>query len=616
MNDITPAEIKQRLHGQIESVCSHLLPGGSIKGHEYVAGGISGGNGKSLKVELRGSKVGVWSDFSSSDDKGDILDLWQKTRGINFRDAFLEACRWLGITQIDRPKKKEKPQNVDKSAASKFIQSDTVLSYLVDERRIPLAIVNRYKVCRHRRNSPFNTDFIAFPFIDSDGDLVMLKSTGIKKKPDGGKDIWSTKPYYTLWGWWTVGNNRSVIITEGEIDAMSVASLDCEIPVLSMPSGSTNLDWIENDFHALQCLERIYILTDMDAPGEEAAKNIAKRLGQSRCFRIPVPYGYKDANEAICSGDERVFTWPEWMAGCFSFDPPTLQSASAFRTQARELHNRDIKEDNDFLFPDIPFSFRPGETTIFTGYPGHGKSEFLYQVHLHEIKCNRKTCIASLEIGPAEMLNNLACQFYRRPPSQEELDGFIDWVDGRLWFYCAKNESVKGSDLMEDLKYSVKRFGCERLVIDSLHFIVEKEDYQGQDLFVRNLCLFTFNMQVHTSLVAHAKVKKGENFIPGMGDVEGSGGIVKPIDNGITVWRNVDKEDKINEAEESGDEAAARKAKEIFDGFFMVWKQRRTGDRPKRKLWFEKSARSFRTKQADAPIPVNKEDDAMPDTLF
>jgi hypothetical protein len=78
----------------------------------------------------------------------------------------------------------------------------------------------------------------------------------------------------------------------------------------------------------------------------------------------------------------------------------------------------------------------------------------------------------------------------------------------------------------------------------------------------------------------------------------------------------VDKEDKINEAEESGDEAAARKAKEIFDGFFMVWKQRRTGDRPKRKLWFEKSARSFRTKQADAPIPVDKEDDAMPDTLF
>jgi phage/plasmid primase-like uncharacterized protein len=55
-----------------------------------------------LSVFVLGPKRGKWIDFSSG-EKGDMIDLIARVRGIDARDALDEARRWLGLPEGIRP---------------------------------------------------------------------------------------------------------------------------------------------------------------------------------------------------------------------------------------------------------------------------------------------------------------------------------------------------------------------------------------------------------------------------------------------------------------------------------------------------------------------------------
>jgi twinkle protein len=267
---------------------------------------------------LRGSSAGLWCDYASLTDKGDVFDLWCKVKNETFRDAFPEICRWLGVSNIDRPKPKSKPPRPDTTGLSVEGRiSPAVLAYLTG-RALTKDTLKTYRIRSHRRPSDHNTDFVAFQFDCPAGDPVMLKSTGIKPKVDGKKDTWTTAPYYTLWGWWTVQpSDRAIVITEGEYDAMSVHQLNPGFPVLSLPAGSSNLTWIENDFDTLQRFEKIYICTDADEAGEKCAVEMAKRLGKPVATGLSRPSPSRTRTSSSPNAPTRT-----WMSSPGSKPPP------------------------------------------------------------------------------------------------------------------------------------------------------------------------------------------------------------------------------------------------------------------------------------------------------
>lgn len=99
------AEISERLAPRVVDVCTHLFPAGRRNGDEYEIGDVAGSAGRSLRVNLNG-KAGVWSDFATG-DKGDLLDLWAKARGLSVADAMREAAEWLG----EPAHRKQEPQD-------------------------------------------------------------------------------------------------------------------------------------------------------------------------------------------------------------------------------------------------------------------------------------------------------------------------------------------------------------------------------------------------------------------------------------------------------------------------------------------------------------------------
>jgi len=602
--------LKARLLSQLDTTLHHLFPAGKQSGQEFCIGSLAGEIGASLKIVMRGPKAGLWKDFASG-ESGDILSLWQGAKQLEFKDALADIRTFLGITNVERPPQKPRPPKPDRTNVGRM-KGTRCFSYL-QERGILEETMRLYRVRTHNRRSEHNTDFLCFDYEAPDGVLLWYKSTGIKKRPDGKKDIWSTPPWWTLWGWWLVKpHHRTLCITEGEIAAMSMHQLFAaegqDVPCLSLPSGAQNMDWIENDYDALNQFETVYLCTDNDPAGQEAAKKIAQRLGPGRCLRIQPPGCLKDANSFLTDGreEDKEAGIGRWLENAYSFDPPSLCSVEDVWGSTLALmdrRNRDA-EVNDFCFPEMAFKYRDGEMTIVSGYKGSGKSTLLYQTHLHEMRLGKRTLICSLEITPEEMLAELLWMVAGHRPTPEDREKAKAFLS-RMVTFIRPTKDYNLDAVCSDIVYAIQRYGVTRVVVDSLHYLAPKEAYELQDLVSVTLHRLAKQQSIHLALVAHSA--KGEpDRIPYQ--VEGSGGILKGPDNVMTVWRNFGKEEAIEKAKEKDDAKALENAQKLHDGICVVWHQRLTGKHPRLKLWFSDEARTYRTSPEECAAPPIPDD--------
>src|SRR5690606_27085289 len=107
---------------------------------------------------------------------------------------------------------------------------------------------------------------------------------------------------------------RRVIVTEGEIDALSVDEVqDRKWPVVSVPNGADSakkaclaqLEWLDS-------FEEVVIFFDSDEPGQRAAVEVAELFAPGKA-KI-VSFAYKDANEALQKGDGAAIINAVWNA--------------------------------------------------------------------------------------------------------------------------------------------------------------------------------------------------------------------------------------------------------------------------------------------------------------
>lgn len=90
-------DIVAGLAARADALAAELLPHGVREHDEWRVGSLAGEPGRSLAVHLRGTKAGVWSDFSTG-DAGDALDLVAAVlyRG-DKKKASAWARDWLGL---------------------------------------------------------------------------------------------------------------------------------------------------------------------------------------------------------------------------------------------------------------------------------------------------------------------------------------------------------------------------------------------------------------------------------------------------------------------------------------------------------------------------------------
>lgn len=225
-------------------------------------------------------------------------------------------------------------------------EGSPVWKWLTDVRKISTKTIRDYRIGEAFIQKG-ERHCVVFPFFDPAGNLVRMKFRDI-----GDKNYMFLHPKSTDASSYEYGSplhlfgiqgvpveSGTLVITEGELDALSFAG--CGYPAVSLPIGAQPHDtdgkcshdaWIEKDYDWLEPFVTIYLATDGDEAGRQAAKLLIPRIGRERVMVVDYPAGCKDGNECVLKG-HGVDSLIEHAR---NLDPDELKKPNHFREEVWE----------------------------------------------------------------------------------------------------------------------------------------------------------------------------------------------------------------------------------------------------------------------------------------
>lgn len=390
---------------------------------------------------------------------------------------------------------------------------------------------------------------IAFPYFENK-QLVLMKFRKPEKydgkgqkawREDGGKAI--------LWGMDLCDPKKPLVAVEGEFDALALDECGVE-NVVSVPSGCSDLTWIDNCWDWLSQFKKIIFWGDNDEPGKKMVQECVLRLGQDRCWTVSSPY--KDANESLFKVGKTLTAVEVEQAKPIPVYG-LLNLADVVPVDV--VRSPKVKSGIKVLDNDI-YGFLLGELSVWSGKSGQGKSTFLGQILLNAVDKGDPVCAYSGELRADRFQYWINLQAAGRTNIIEYQDGkegkpfgvianetssrIRDWYRGKFWLY--DNSIVDNGEetsILKVFQYAAKRYGCKVFLVDNLmtsRFNVQKDGdfYRAQSNFVGELVHFAKAFEAHVHLVAHPKKTKGDL---GKEDVSGIADITNRADNVFSVER-------------------------------------------------------------------------------
>ena len=414
--------------------------------------------------------------------------------------------------------------------------NDNALKWLTDTRGLSKSTIQRFRLFSEGRD-------IGFPFIENDkvvhikyrsGDKTFRSSTGTK---------------LTLFGMHLEHSER-LIITEGEIDAMSF--YEAGNMAVSVPNGATSFTWLDNCNQWINKFKEIIIAYDDDSKGIEGRNEVARRLGKERCKIFNYPEGIKDANELLVSA-KKDLNWKNIFNAYFDylefFPLDGIFGVDDLRSKVFELRKTGYPKGQLTGFKEFDklVSWVPGQFTIMTGIPSHGKSEFTDQL-LVKLK-NMKWLVFSPENMPYEYhISKLIEKTLEKPffkLTDKELSFSLDVLND--YFSFCDLEKIKSiEDIIAIAKQVILQKGIKGILIDPYSRI--EHTYFGkltETEYVRTILnelgSLARNLGVHVILIAHPtkmqKDDRDEFKVPNLYSISGSAHFFNAADIGITIYR-------------------------------------------------------------------------------
>lgn len=546
-------ELSRRLAEQADAVAQYLLPQGKRAAGEWKVGSTKGEVGESLSVCVSGSKAGLWADFAS-DEKGDLLDLWAACRGISLGEAIRDAKSYLGIR--DEPRREQKKTFVRPQRPKCQAPRGRVLDWLAG-RGISDATVTAFRVGEQIFGNDAEQKFYAvFPFI-REGELINTKRRNIDDKRDMSQSK-GAEP--CLFGWHLIDPKaRMVAITEGEIDAMTLHQAD--IPALSVNQGAGNHQWIDSDWERLQQFDDIVLCYDADDAGRKGAYEAARRLGVDRC-RFATFGESKDANDYLNSKPTKELQF--YIDAAEPMPVEGTCTISSLRHQILRRYDGEVERGlpTGWDCMDKYYTVLPGEWTLVTGIPGHGKSEWLDALAMNLAKNHGwRFGVFSPENHPPEyhavkMMEKYAGMPFDKGPNERmstvQVDDAMAFIESHFTQMLPEDPTLDA--LLDQAAQLVTRKGIKGLILDPWNEIehqtssgqTETQYISGALTKIRRFC---WTHGVHAWIVAHpAKLYKdkdtGKYPVPTPYDVSGSAHWRNKADNCIAVFRDIEDRTK------------------------------------------------------------------------
>ncbi len=272
------------------------------------------------------------------------------------------------------------------------LSNDKAVSYF-KKRGISKDIVDKYKI----KDSLKYDNMILIPFFDQSGQLDTVKTRFIDDTKPKEKFLKSgTKMILHGMDIAWKDENKTLIVTEGTIDMLSVAQAGC-YNVVSVPNGANGMSWVANCEDFLKKYDEIILFTDNENGKLTMLDSFLLHFNDKIISVVNVDdyRGCKDANEILQKyGVEQI---AKCIIGATEQQLDTvklLADVPSTRKHTQPKLPLSIPKINAWTDGGIPL----GTLTIIAGKTGEGKSTLTSQIVLDCIKQGYNPFIYSGEL--------------------------------------------------------------------------------------------------------------------------------------------------------------------------------------------------------------------------
>jgi len=462
-------------------------------------------------------------------------------------------CDFRG-TAVDYIPKKEfvkPPARLEKMSAK-------TIDWFENERKISNNTLLRFGITEAKEWMPQyerEVTTICFNYL-RDGELINIKFRGPKKSFKMAKD--AELIFYNLDA---IKDEKECVIVEGEIDCLSVHEAGI-FNVVSVPNGasrgSQKLEYLDNCWKYFESKERIVLAVDGDEAGESLRAELIRRLGKDKCFTVEYPEGCKDLNEVLVKyGAVHVKTA---INNAAELPIEGIKSMAEMYTTVTDWYLKGYPKGAAAGIDgfDHMLTFVPGQLTIVTGIPGHGKDEFLNFIMASLSKNQGWTWgICGFEETPEETVTKIAekltgkCFDVRTDKtkriSREEYESSVDLIDKYFFFINPDDIETDVESLIAKGEELVRKKGIKGFYLNPWNWIDHSRsgflsETEYVSLTLSKIIKFAKRCQVHVFLLAHTtkmyKDKSGKYEVPTLYSISGSAHFFNKAHNGITVYRD------------------------------------------------------------------------------
>lgn len=316
------------------------------------------------------------------------------------------------------------------------------------------------------------------------------------------------------------GSNKKVIITEGEIDTLSIWQQVGDYPVVSIPNGAqSGINAIKHNLQWLEKFEEVVFAFDMDEQGRQAAKECASLLswGKAKIMELPL----KDANEMLKANRGEELYKATWQG--IEYRPDGITDG----TDSWEEINKPIEYGLSYPWQgltNITYGIRKPEMICVGAGTGMGKTEFFKEIEAHFIYVHEKTIgIIHLEETKKDTILGLMSKYsgipYHIPDTkydEEQKEEAFKAIIGSKRAILYEGFGASDFKTIEDtIRYMVKGKDCEYIFLDHITALADGAE-KGTDVnqlmrnIVSKLASLTRELNFTLFLISHLRKPEGK----------------------------------------------------------------------------------------------------------
>ena len=425
------------------------------------------------------------------------------------------------------------------------------ITYL-ESRKITAATAEKYQITVQSKHK----NIVVFPFLDEKGNTPFIKyrKTDFNPAVDKGKEWCEANCKPILFGMYQCNlDNKTLVLTEGQIDSLSVAESGIENAV-SVPFGKNGFTWIPYCWEWLQNFETLIVFGDFENGKMTLLDEMKKRFpGVVKAVRQQDYKGCKDANELLQKyGKEAV--------------KQAVNNAERVEID-RVKEIADIEAVDLFSLPKISTGITGidkvlsggiylGQTVILTGKRGDGKSTLGSQILANALDNGKSVFAYSGELPDYFFKRWLDFQIagqqnvIDRAGEAGSVNYFIpdskvhkisEWCRGRAYLFDSQStEDNELEYLLSTIEKAIQQYGIQLVLLDNLMTALDIgldiDLYRAQSKFVDKLVKISKNYNAAVILVVHPRKNSlgaDDNDV-----VSGSSDITNKVDVVMTYKRD------------------------------------------------------------------------------